>query len=181
MSTRKGCQPERDVNQAEVPFLHRLSTCLALSGPIFSLSSFSLCTNCDSSLKKALDDAKSCIEKLLTSSSAKVMVSLPTPTPGSISERTSEFVQELSEFISTKRRLSDYHRRLFSVNNTGNFNRAISAAASSTDSPNPLNPDQLHVSEYGLKKLCINLKFGLYRSFGMNPPKKQASPEPEST
>ena len=138
-------------------------------------------TNCDSSLKKALDDAKSCIEKLLTSSSAKVMVSLPTPTPGSISERTSEFVQELSEFISAKRRLSDYHRRLFSVNNTGNFNRAISAAASSTDSPNPLNPDQLHVSEYGLKKLCINLKFGLYRSFGMNPPKKQASPEPEST
>ena len=137
-------------------------------------------TNCDSSLKKALDDAKSCIEKLLTSSSAKVLVSLPTPTPGSISERTSEFVQELSGFISTKRRLSDYHRRLFSVNNTGNFNRAISAAASSLDSPNPLNPDQLHVSEYGLKKLCINLKFGLYRSFGMNPPKKQASPEPES-
>ena len=41
--------------------------------------------------------------------------------------------------------------------------------------PNRLLLD--HVSEYGLKKLCLNIKFGLYRAFGMKPPEKQAPAE----
>ena len=89
-----------------------------------------------------------------------------------------EFVKSVTEFITEKRGLSDYHRRLFTVNNIGNFTRACDAAENSEDSPNPLNSDKLHVSGYGLKKLCVNIKFGLYRAFGMKPPRKQAPAEP---
>ena len=72
---------------------------------------------------------------------------------------------------------SDFYRRLYTVNNTGNFSRAISAAESSQDSPNPLKEDQLHVSEYGLKKLCLNIKLGLFRAFGMRSHRKQPPTE----
>ncbi|XP_063687229.1 uncharacterized protein LOC134820655 [Bolinopsis microptera] len=129
------------------------------------------------SVNKAIEDAKSVIDKLLSSSSAKVVISLPTPTPGLISELTNQFVSEITQFVSAKRGLSDFYRRLYTVNNTGNFSRAISAAESSQDSPNPLKEDQLHVSEYGLKKLCLNIKLGLYRAFGMRSPRKQPPTE----
>ena len=131
--------------------------------------------NC--SVNKAIEDAKSVIDKLLLSSSAKVVVSLPTPTPGLISDLTNQFVSEITQFVSAKRGLSDFYRRLYTVNNTGNFSRAISAAESSQDSPNPLKEDQLHVSEYGLKKLCLNIKLGLFRAFGMRSHRKQPPTE----
>ena len=127
----------------------------------------------DRHVNKAVKDAKEAIDTLLSSSSAKIVVSLPTPTPGPISDLTNQFVSEITQFVSTKRELSDLYRRLFTVNNTGNFSRAISAAGSSEDSPNPLKEDQLHVSEYGLKKLCMNIKLGLYRAFGMRSYRKQ--------
>lgn len=129
-------------------------------------------------MKRAIDNAKTSIEKLLSASSAKIVVSLPTPTPGPLNERTDQFVAGITEFVTTKRSLSDYNRRLFTINNTSHFSRALTASNSSEDRPNPLKPDQLHVSEYGMKKLCLNIKFGLYRSFSMKAPRKQASPEP---
>ncbi|XP_063673894.1 uncharacterized protein LOC134811101 [Bolinopsis microptera] len=129
----------------------------------------------DRPVNKAVEDAKKAIDTLLSSSSAKIVVSLPTPTPGPLSDLTKQFVSEITQFVSTQRELSDLHRRLFTVNNTGNFSRAISAAGSSQDSPNPLKEDQLHVSEYGLKKLCVNIKLGLYRAFGMRSHRMQPS------
>ena len=134
--------------------------------------------NNNTSTEKATSDAKTCINKLLTNSSAKVVVVLPTPTPGSLSSKTTDFIKEVTDFITEKRLANNYHHRLFTVNNTGNFSRALSAAESSDDSPKPLKSDNLHVSEYGLKKLCMNIKFGLYRAFGMKPPRKQAPAEP---
>ena len=133
----------------------------------------------EATIKKAIDNAKTSIEKLLSASSAKIIVCLPTPTPGPLNDRTEQFVSGVTEFVTTKRNLSDYHRRLFTVNNTSNFSRALTASNSSEDRPNPLKSDQLHVSEYGMKKLCLNIKLGLYRAFGMNAPQfKQASPVP---
>jgi hypothetical protein len=132
----------------------------------------------EATIKKAIDNAKTSIEKLLSASTAKIVVSLPTSTPGPLNDRTKQFVSGVTEFVTTKRSLSDYYRRLFTVNNTSHFSPALSAANSSEDCPNPLKSDQLHVSEYGMKKLCLNIKLGLYRAFGMKPPQKQASPEP---
>jgi alkylated DNA repair dioxygenase AlkB len=132
----------------------------------------------EATMKKAVENAKTAIDKLLSSSSAKIAVSLPTPTPGPLSERTEQFVSEVTKFVTAKRSLSDYHRRLYTITNTSSFERALSASRSSEDSPNPLKSDKLHVSEYGMKKLCINIKLGLYRAFGLRPPQKQATPEP---
>ncbi|KAL5258492.1 hypothetical protein ACHWQZ_G009106 [Mnemiopsis leidyi] len=135
----------------------------------------------ETSLKKAVEDCNSCISKLLSSSSAKLVVVLPTPTPGGpISSRTEEFVRAVTEFITQKRQSDGTWRRLFTVNNLGSFNRALQRLESSEDSPNPLKSDKLHVSQYGLKKLCLNIKYGIYRAFSMKPPRKQASVEPES-
>ena len=132
----------------------------------------------DRHVNQAVKDAKEAIDHLLSiNSSAKIVVSLPTPTPGPLSDLTKLFVSEITQFVSTKREQSDLYRRLFTVNNTGNFSRAISAAGSSQDSPNPLKEDQLHVSEYGLKKLCLNIKLGLYRAFGMRSHRKQPPTE----
>lgn len=134
----------------------------------------------ESSLKKAVEDCKSCIVKLLTSSSAKIVVVLPTPTPGEhISSRTTEFVSAITEFISEKRKSDGLWKRLFTVNNLGSFTRALEKLEDQ-NSPNPLKSDKLHVSEYGLKKLCLNIKYGVYRAFNMKPPRKQTSAEPES-
>ena len=133
------------------------------------------------SLKKAIEDCKSCITKLLSSSSAKLVVVLPTPTPGGpISDRTVEFVRSVTEFITQKRQSDGTWKRLFTVNNLGSFDRALQKLDSSEDSPNPLQADKLHVSDYGLKKLCLNMKYGIYRAFNMKPPHKQTSAEPES-
>lgn len=124
-------------------------------------------------LRKAVEDAKKSVEKLLECSSAKILVSLPTPTPGPHEDRTLEFNKSMTEFITSKRGLSDYYRRLFTVNNFSNFTKAIEASTQSDSNPNPLDVDNLHVSEYGLKKLCLNIKLGLYRAFGRKPPRKQ--------
>ena len=133
------------------------------------------------SLKKAIEDCKSCITKLLSSSSAKLVVVLPTPTPGGpISDRTVEFVRSVTEFITQKRQSDGTWKRLFTVNNLGSFDRALQKLDSSEDSPNPLQADRLHVSDYGLKKLCLNMKYGIYRAFNMKPPRRQTSAEPES-
>ena len=133
------------------------------------------------SLKKAIEDCKSCITKLLSSSSAKLVVVLPTPTPGGpISDRTIEFVRSVTEFITQKRQSDGTWKRLFTVNNLGSFDRALQKLDSPEDSPNPLQADKLHVSDYGLKKLCLNMKYGIYRAFNMKPPRKQTSAEPES-
>ena len=132
----------------------------------------------DTSLQKAIEDSKSCIQKLLENSSAKVVVCLPTPTPGgAISERTKEYVKQITEFITQTRQSNNAWRRLFTINNLGSFSKVLEDISSTPDSRNPLKEDKLHVSEYGLKKLCLNIKFGLYRAFGMKPPEKQAPAE----
>ena len=51
--------------------------------------------------------------------------------------------------------------RLFTINNA-NFK-----TWESDGKPLPYKTDMLHINSYGLKKLCLNIKFGLYRSFGM--------------
>ena len=125
-------------------------------------------------LKKAIEDAKNSIEKLLQCSGAKIVVSLPTPTPGPYEDHTSEFNKALTDFITLKRGLSDYYRRLYTVNNFSNFATAIEASTQSDSKPNPLiDHDNLHVSDYGLRKLCLNIKLGIYRAFGMKAPRKQ--------
>lgn len=136
--------------------------------------------NTEASLHKAVEDTKGCIKKLLESSSAKIVVSLPTPTPGSstIEERTKEYVKQVSEFITVTRQSDSTWRRLFTINNLGSFSKVIEKLSSSSNATSPLKEDQLHVSEYGLKKLCLNIKYGLYRAFGMKHPKKQAPAEP---
>ena len=53
-----------------------------------------------------------------------IVVSLPTPTPGPISDLSKLFVSEITQFVSTKRELSDLYRCLLSVN----ISCAISAA-----------------------------------------------------
>ena len=132
----------------------------------------------DTSLQKAIEDSKSAIQKLLENSSAKVVVCLPTPTPGgAISERTKEYVKQITEFITQTRQSNNAWRRLFTINNLGSFSKVLENISSAPDSRNPLKEDKLHVSEYGLKKLCLNIKFGLYRAFGMKPPEKQAPAE----
>lgn len=131
----------------------------------------------NNTLSKAIEDAKSCIEKLLECSKAKIVVSLPTPTPGPHENRTTEFAHVLTEFVTAKRGLSDNHQRLFTVNNLTNFYAAIEAADQSDEKPNPLREDNLHVSEYGMKKLCLNIKLGLYRAFGMKQPTRQTPSE----
>ena len=132
----------------------------------------------DTSLQKAIENSKSCIQKLLENSSAKVVVCLPTPTPGgAISERTKEYVKQITEFITQTRQSNNAWRRLFTINNLGSFSKVLENITSTPDSRNPLKEDKLHVSEYGLKKLCLNIKFGLYRAFGMKPPEKQTPAE----
>ena len=135
----------------------------------------------EASLNKAIEDCKTCISKLLSSSNGKIIVVLPTPTPGGpISNRTSEFIRAVTEYITQKRQSEGIWKRLFTVNNLGSFERALQKFESSEDSPDPLKSDKLHVSEYGLKKLCLNIKYGIYRAFNMKPPRKQTSAEPES-
>ena len=128
-------------------------------------------------LNKSIEDTKSSINKLLECSSAKIVVSLPTPTPGNLSARTSEYVKSVTDFITTKRKLSDYYRRLFTVNNHANFMKAIEVSEQSSDKCSPISGDHLHVSSYGLKKLCTNIKFGLYRSFGIRMLGSQTPPK----
>ena len=135
--------------------------------------------NSQAALQKAVEDTKSSITKLLTSSTAKIVVILPTPTPGDdICDRTKEYVRLVTEFITTARQSNSQWKRLFTVNNLASFTHALDKISSSPDSPDPLKPDKLHVSDYGLKKLCLNIKHGLYRSFGMKLPRRQAPAEP---
>ena len=129
------------------------------------------------SLNKPVDNAKRCFEKLLPHSSAKIIVSLPTPTPSKFDNKTLEFGNILTEFISDKRKAHNNHKRLFTVNNYTSFLSAIRESENSEDKANPLNSDNLHVSEYGLKKLCLNIKYGIYRAFNMKPPMRQAPAE----
>ncbi|KAL5263170.1 hypothetical protein ACHWQZ_G008545 [Mnemiopsis leidyi] len=127
------------------------------------------------SLDKAVEDTKTCINKLLSSSTAKVVVTLPTPTPSEgICDLTRDYVKLITEFITSTRQSDNNWRRLYTVNNLASFNHALEKLNSSPDSPDPLKPDKLHVSEYGLKKLSLNIKYGLYRSFGLNLPRRQA-------
>ena len=131
------------------------------------------------SLEKAVDDTKACISKLLASSKAKVVVTLPTPTPNDgICDRTKDYVRLVTEFITSTRQSDNNWKRLYTVNNLASFNNALEKLGSSPDSPDPLQPDRLHVSEYGLKKLSLNIKHGLYRSFGLKVPRRQAPAEP---
>ena len=58
-------------------------------------------------------------------------------------------------------------RRLFTVSNS-NFK-----TYERDDKPLPYQEyDMLHLSTYGLKKICTDMKFGLYIAFNLNPPVK---------
>ena len=119
--------------------------------------------------QKAVELATNCITKLLECSSAKIIISLPTPTPGPanhiLNENINAFNTQLNKWISSTRahELSNT-KRLFTVNNY-NFDNSVS---NNDNRPSLFNHDMLHVSNYGLKKLLLNIKFGLYRAFEMN-------------
>jgi len=126
---------------------------------------------------KAIQDAKASISSLLEKSSAKVLVSLPTPTPNQHEVLTTEFNECISAFITDTRLNKDYHRRLFTVSHLASFNRAIEVSCNNGEKPNPIQRDNIHVSDYGFKKLCLNIKSGLYRSFGISTRRVQTQPE----
>lgn len=131
----------------------------------------------EATLSKSIEDTKNSIEKLLQLSSAKIIVSLPTPTPGDLAAQTSGYVEKITHYITEKRKTSDLYRRLFTINNQTNFTRVIEESKTSNLKPSPISSDNLHVSPYGLKKLCTNIKFGLYRCFGIGMPRKQTPPQ----
>lgn len=130
----------------------------------------------EANMNKSIENTKTCIQRLLERSSAKIVVSLPTPTPGNLDTHTSKYVENITSFITEKRKLYDNHQRLFTVNNQSGFKRAIELSKNSGVKPSPIDIDNLHVSPYGLKKLCMNIKFGIYRSFGIRLLGRQAPP-----
>ena len=122
------------------------------------------CTGSPDSYRRVVNMAKESILKLLASSSkSKICVSLPTPTPSNIqlNKYIEQFNQDMNDWICGNRdsNLQNSRRRLYTINNR-NF---------SDNSPGkmcPFSTDMLHVNSYGLKKLIINMKFGVYRAFG---------------
>lgn len=124
-----------------------------------------------SKCKKAVEDTKKSIECLLERSNAKILVCLPTPTPGQLDKYTLEYVKSVSDFITEKRSIDNNFDRLFTLNNHAIFLRLFEKSEESDrESCNPLTSDLLHLNTYGMKKLCTSIKFGLYRSFGMRAP-----------
>ena len=129
---------------------------------------------------KAISDTKQSIETILERSSAKILVSLPTPTPGKLDEYTTQYIKSVSEFITEKRGIANNFNRLFTLNNHSCFLKVIESFEKTDDitsSSNPLEDDVLHLSPYGVKKLCTNIKFSLYRTFGTRVPVKRAPAE----
>ena len=124
-------------------------------------------------MDKAITNTKKVINRLLETSNAKVIVSLPTPTPGDLQTHTQYFSKQITDFITTKRKTDGNHRRIFTINNQSSFLKAIDLSVKSDIKCSPLQNDALHCSEYGVKKLCTNIKYGIYRSFGMRHPVRQ--------
>lgn len=124
-------------------------------------------------LNKAISDTKETINKLLSSSNAKILVSLPTPTPGPLQSYTTRYVNSISEFITETRGIGNNFRRVFTVNNHTNFLNVMNESENSGEKKNPLKDDCLHVNDYGVRKLCTNIKHGLYRAFGLRSPSRQ--------
>ena len=118
--------------------------------------------------RNAVNSASSAIGTILEKNrTAKVVVSLPTPTPGStnttLNANIPVFNEELNSWISSTRdsNMNNAKSRQFTVNNS-NFRPEYSEGK-----PCPFNKDMLHLNEYGLKKLCLNMKYGLYRAFNI--------------
>ena len=121
--------------------------------------------------------AKESITKLLTSSQrAKVCISLPTPTPANIQldKYISMFNDDVSSWISETRNSGqgDYRQRLYTIDNR-NFKRL----GTGDNKACPYQDDMLHLNNYGLKKLSVNMKFGVYRAFGW---KYNYTPKPDA-
>ena len=119
--------------------------------------------------KAAIKAAKTAIFSLLECSPcSKVVVSLPTPTPlnTKLDNAIAYFNNELNCWISNTRGSRSYmaDKRLFTVNNAsfGTYERDSKPLPFSTH-------DMLHVNSYGLKKLCLNIKLGLFRAFNITP------------
>ena len=109
--------------------------------------------------------AAECIETLLqTCKSAKIAVSLPTPTPGermkAINTRVEQFNNALNKWIYNRRdQSSDIRGKLFVINNIS------FKTCKEIGKPCPYKEDMLHVNEYGFKKLCLNIKYGIFNAF----------------
>ena len=109
--------------------------------------------------------AEECIETLLqTCKSAKIAVSLPTPTPGErmkpLNSRVEQFNNTLNKWIYDRRNTSsDIRGRLFVINNIS------FKTCKQIGKPCPFKSDMLHVNEYGFKKLCLNIKYGIFNAF----------------
>ena len=114
--------------------------------------------------QKAVEAAKASISLLILSSSAKVAVCLPTATPSlqTLNRLVTKFNELINSHISQLRtnKTCNSQLRLFTINNNNfrNYER--------DGKPNPLAGDGLHVNDYGIKKLCLNIKLGLQRAFG---------------
>ena len=116
--------------------------------------------------KKAISAATETLTCLLQTSNTKVAVSLPTPTPNNqrLQQAVTAFNEDLNTWISDTRntKIHNAHRRLFTIDN-----RSFRSFEGDTR-PTPFENDGLHINSYGLKKLCSNIKFGLFRAFGFN-------------
>ena len=115
---------------------------------------------------RVLTTAQNSLTLLLTKSRlAKVCVCLPTSTPMNVqlNNAIKQFNKDINEWVSgmRSRDLHQANSRLFTIDNT-NFDKYISE-----NRPCPYSKhDMLHVNDYGLKKLSLNIKFGMYRAFG---------------
>ena len=129
-------------------------------------------------LDEAVTNTKETVNRLLARSKGKIVVCLPTPTPGDLQATTAEYVSRVSAFIdSTRSRGSENnHLRLFTVNNQRSFLRAIDLSHQEEGYKSPIGTDNLHLNDYGIRKLCSNIKFTLYRAFGMKQPMRTSPP-----
>ena len=115
---------------------------------------------------RVLSTAKDSLVSLLTKCrSAKICVCLPTSTPLNyqLNDAIKSFNRDLNEWISETRSSDLYNAksRLYTISNT-NFDKYLD-----DNRPCPYSShDMLHINDYGLKKLSLNIKFGMYRAFG---------------
>ena len=130
-------------------------------------------------VNKAVSNTKASLKRLLSMSSAKVLVCLPTPTPGALDKYTLDYCNAVTDVITELRGENNYYNRLFTLSNHSNFLKTIDEQETvvGEEKTKVLSTDLLHLSSFGVKKLCSNIKFGLFRCFGKRFPRMQIPEE----
>ena len=116
----------------------------------------------------AMRHATYVIDKLLQTTSAKIIVSLPSAVPHVYKQHLNEHLtrlnKSLNEWITLRRNNNNFDAvsRLYTVSNDSILR------AHQTNSGSPYESDQLHLNtHFGIKLLCSNITRGLIRSFGL--------------